>query len=223
MTTTGKMTRGDLVNHFQASLEMCGESVWSTTINANGKRYSLPSTLTSWLVSSYKRGVIDSLEPDSWITERLDSGSLRLYTRTGEHYSSKRERFFSPPVKVEIKSCSEYVEIRNMPKSQWWQAPFCCPFCETICKYGNECSHLLVMEHWLVDRYLSRNLESLFKQLLNTEFNINLANLHIPGLKIKLPIDFGADPQWYSFAYWYVEFPTIVPIVETMLNIGKNG
>jgi hypothetical protein len=54
------------------------------------------------------------------------------------------------------------------------------------------------------------------------DFNCNMLNAGVEGLKIKVPRVF-VDAEWFRFAYWYVRSPEVVAQIEQAFLEGKRA
>jgi hypothetical protein len=175
---------------------------------------------STWLAREYRKSPLNPLDPGQWVAE-VGESQWRLYLRIGEEYSEGGLQQLVPPIKVAIKSQDEYVQITELPLSQWWQAEFVCPFCGRLNLGEKGCEHTLVAQHWVLEPYRNRNLVPLLRQMWDRRFICNLANLNLNGLRIKVP-RCSVGCEWFRFAYWYIRDPEVIPPIEQLLELERT-
>lgn len=215
-------TNAELAAAFRELAKSEGEIVWNRQIVRGTKRYSLPFMSTTTLANHLEQGSLLELDPNAWVVESFNQHEWRLYLRVGERYGEGWIQQFVPPVEVGVKSPEEFVLISQLPRDYWWQAEFVCPFCDTLCRGEARCPHLMVSHHSVQEPYRTTTLVSLMAEMREREFNCNMLNADIAGLKIKVP-RFFVNGEWFRFAYWYVRSVNVVDQVQQLLTEGKRA
>ena len=80
----------------------------------------------------------------------------------------------------------------------------------------------MIIHHLVQKPYPTTALVSLIDEMREREFNCNVLNANIEGLKIKVP-RFFVNAEWFRFAYWYVYSPDVVDQVQQLLTEGKRA
>jgi hypothetical protein len=212
----------EIAAKFRAIAATEGEVVWSQQIVAGKRRFSLPFMSTSWLANHLERGSLLAHDPNAWVVESSDEHEWRLYIRVGEEYGEGWVHHFVSPVEVAVKSPQEYLLVSKLARSHWWQAEFVCPFCDHLCWADSYCQHLAVSRHSVKEPYRTTNLVSLLTEMREREFNCNMLNADIEGLKIKVPRTF-VNGEWFRFAWWYIRTPELLDRIEQVLLDGKRA
>lgn len=195
-----------------------GEWVWNTFIQVKNRRLTSPLMWTSWLANVFDKGPTQKLDPGIWVGGPLDDKEVRLYLRKGETFLEDRCQYFVPPVEVSVKDEREFACIKELPRDQWWQASFCCPFCGELALPEDSCPHVIVSDHWVPERFQDTPFGKLFNEMRERRYNCNLANCDIKGLRIKIPRDYERNCEWFRSAYWYISNPTVLASIETILR-----
>lgn len=211
-----RLTREELANCARDYWQKHGEVVWEWNIVLGPRRFARDYLWTSLLAREFVRLRSVGGDPDAWIVNFESRDQWRLYIREGENYSETGEQYFVPPVRIGIKSSTEYLAIQVPPRQHWWQAPFVCPFCKVLCVEATACGHCLVMAGSVRDEFRESRFHSLYRKMWNQQFNCNLSNALIRGLKIKLSKRF-LNGDWFRFAYWYVTDLEVLGEVEAVL------
>ena len=198
-----------------------GERVWdiniySQDVNIPSRRYvfSKPLLSTTQLARDFTRSTPASSEPDSWVVARPSPSEWRLYLRVGETYSESGSQTFTSPVKVAVRSDTDFLRLLALPKEEWWQAPFSCPFCEALYTGDNPCQHLLIGGHLVLPAFRDQLIAHLFRAMWSREFNCSIHNARIDGLVIKLP-RVNYSTEWFRFAHWYIRDSSIIKLIES--------
>jgi hypothetical protein len=212
----------ELAARFRLIAQSEGEAVWNRQIVIGDRRFSCPFMNTTWLARHLERGSLVVLDPDAWVVESTNDHDWRLYLRVGERYGEGWVHHFVPPVEVAVNSPREFIVISLLPSREWWQAEFVCPFCGKLCWEGESCSHLMINNMSLRELYRKPRLISLLNEMRDREFNCNMLNADIEGLRIKVPRNF-VNAEWFRFAYWYIRTPELVDRVEQVLLEGRRG
>jgi hypothetical protein len=211
------LSRGELARRVRELVRADGEVVWDPVVVTGARRHAMPLTWSSRLARRLLHEPLAPGEPDSWVGELLGPSDWRLYLRRGEHYSEGGTRHLTPPVEVAVKSPDEYLALGALPRGQWWQAPFTCPYCDRLCVGREGCAHLVVRHHAVTGPWRGPALAALVGGLWRRQFNVNLANADLEGLKIKLP-RVHYNTEWFRFAYWYVTGPEVLPRLEALFE-----
>lgn len=215
------LTNAEISDRFRALASRKGEAIWDRQIVLEGKSYSRPLMWTTWLSNEYRKGPLHSLDPQQWIADVEDESEWRFYSREGEEYSEGGIQRFIPPIRVAIRSPHEYVRILQLPKDQWWQAEFVCPFCNHLNVAQEKCDHLLIAHHWVMEPFRNRRIVVQFQDMWDRRFNCNLANSDLDGVRIKIP-RCSCECEWFRFAYWYVIDTHAVENVEHLMECEKQ-
>lgn len=198
-----------------------GEVVWDRYVKIKDTVFFLPLMFTSQMAKKLGRGSLLHGDPNSWVVDSLPQDEFRLYVREGECYNEVGAHYFSSQVTVSIKSIDEYVCIKPLHRSLWWNAEFVCPYCDTICRSMSHCKHLFSIGTVLTDIFYSDDINIMMSLLGNRFFMVNLVNADIPGLKVKLPrIHF--DSEWFRFAYIYAKSQDAVDIACKLMKLSKE-
>lgn len=216
------LSNKQLADRFRTLARNEGEAVWNRQIVDGKRRLSLPFMGTTWLANNLEKGSMHPLDPNAWVVESSGEHEWRLYLRVGEAYGEGWGHQLMPPVDVAINSRSQFTVISQIPRDHWWQAEFVCPFCDRLCWEKDACPHLMTIHHSIKEPYRKPGLVKLMAEMREREFNCNILNADIDGLKIKVPRNF-TNAEWFRFAYWYIRSPEMVERIEQVLLEGRRA
>lgn len=197
------LTKEKIALILNADLAANGESVWDVNVYARDPNiasrdyvFSKPLSHTSQLARDFMKPTTSENEPNSWVASQISDQEWRLYLRIGESYSEVGSHVLTPPIKVAINSKDEFTRLFKLPKNQWWEAPFSCPYCGTLCVERKRCAHLLTTSNYVHAPFRDSPFENLFYRMWERRFNCGIINANIEGLKIKLPRVFHRT-EWF--------------------------
>jgi hypothetical protein len=212
-----RVTQQFLIDWFTQHLYHNGEVVWDIYFKLTNKQYTLPYMWTTWVINSLLYGASHPLDPKEWICE-YDSTKIILYNRVGELLRDDRSQVFQSPVSIAVNNFEEFKCYTLLPQHRWWEAPFVCPYCNSLSIPAQPCRHLVVFDNWVPPGYqssiLTRQLQSLFFRLNNR----NYANYRHPSFCIKIQRDYYGNLEWFRSACWYVKSPSDIAILEKVLD-----
>jgi hypothetical protein len=213
-----RATREVIVRWLNQHLQTEGEAVWDIYIQLNARRYTLPYMWTTWMINSFEQGALHPQDPGEWIGFFQNNRSVILYNRPGELFLDDRSQVFQPPVTVAVKDLQEFKCLETLPRHRWWEAPFVCPYCNTLCLPQHPCGHLAVFDNWVLEAYQSTSLDQLLRPLFFRESNRNYSNYDHPCFRIKIQRDYYGNLEWFRSACWYVKSPSDVDALEKVLR-----
>lgn len=214
------LTRQAFSELFRKRAAERGEEVWDRAAVIGHRAFFDPLMWTTLLANDFVRLSPKPEEPDGWVMREVSSDEFRLYLRVGEAYTEGGSHHFRPPVRLEVKSPDEFIRLRVLQRSQWWEAAFVCPFCEQVCTGESKCQHQVVSHGQAVQRLYGTPFDALYREMSQGRFSCNLANARIPGLAVKIPRRF-LPLDWFRSACAYAERPEVVQEAVEVLSKAK--
>ncbi|HSI86456.1 MAG TPA: hypothetical protein VK970_21895 [Candidatus Methylacidiphilales bacterium] len=224
------LNRWHLHNMLKADALEKGNRVWDISVITRERVFAGPFYSTDQLARklSPDQGIAPGV-PDGWIVDKISPDEWRLYLRVGENYTEQGRRFFDPELpkqpssksihgtRIAIKSEQEYVRLVALQRDMWWQAPFVCPYCETVWwDLSRNCSHLVCQNTRVLEGSHNIAFQALARSMRRREWSCSIQNSPIDGLTIKLPRrDFCQD--WFRHAWWYVQKVSTLRRVEAAM------